>query len=692
MSRAAIWGKLETLDNYRETGPGRAIASCPGPTHKRGDRNPSLSIGTKDDGKVVHHCFAGCDSDDVRKELGAEWRDYWPDGSPPGEKRYEVKDRKGATYDTQRRFYNGKGEKVMPWVKGKPTTEAPLFGAENLPKLPTGSRVLLVEGLSPAETLAKRNVQVVATVTGAATIPSDESLLDLRKFTVILWPDNDTAGKKHMAAIGRRLTALGIEHQQLNWPDAPLKGDAADYFALGGTVEELEAMIRRSPEGVHTHTKNDEHVSPDERLSEWEGGELLSEVTPEDIKWLWDGYVPLGKLTVADGDPGLGKTMLYAADLAARVTTGRAMPDGAPGITGGAGVVIFTAEDAPEDTLQPRFVAAGGDLTKVVVVTTIRRTDPDGPTGEMIERLPTFADDRFIEQMIARVQAKLVIFDPFMTYLPSGVNSFRDQDVRSALAPLARLAQKSGAAFVLIRHLNKANFANALYRGGGSIGIIGAARSGLLVVLDPDDENRRIFGPTKSNLSKRMPSWKYSIIENDTGVPMIQWEEQSERSASELLSAPSEREGTSKLETACDLLREMLADGSEPEKDIEAKAKEQGVSRATLRRAKALLGVDSAKIGVGREGYWVWMLPSAPKGAQTEIKGAHTHEDEHLSRNVGVKPAQEADSSKGAHANGYEHLSEQLEHLNAAVSQEPLPPVRQTWRNPPSHEGVATYD
>jgi len=243
-SRAAIWEKLEALDNYREIGPGRAKASCPGPTHKHGDRTPSLSIGTKDDGKVVVFCHVGCDYEDIMAALEATWHDQWPDGMPPGEKRYQIKDRKGVTQDTHRRFYDREsGKKTMPWIKGTPRDTLPLYGSEKLKDLPSGSRVYLTEGESACEALWRRGLAAVGTVTGESGLPCDSSLGVLRKYHTVKWPDNDDGGREHMEKIGERLTAQRCEHSLLNWPDAPPKGDVDDYFAFGGTVEGLEKLL-----------------------------------------------------------------------------------------------------------------------------------------------------------------------------------------------------------------------------------------------------------------------------------------------------------------------------------------------------------------------------------------------------------------------------------------------------------------
>jgi putative DNA primase/helicase len=238
----AIWEKLQELDHFRMSRPGQAKASCPA----HDDRNPSLSIGTKDDGRVVFHCHAGCAPDDVLAALGATWRDCWPNGASGVEKRYEVKDRKGVTKATHRRVYNQEtGEKTMPWVKGTSTPTLPLYGTEKLAGLPPDSRVYLTEGESDCEALCKRGLVAVATVTGASGDPCDDSLLVLRKFDVALWPDNDDAGCAHMERTAQRLMAMGSDCSLVEWTDAPPKGGADDYFAHGGAVEGLDALLRR---------------------------------------------------------------------------------------------------------------------------------------------------------------------------------------------------------------------------------------------------------------------------------------------------------------------------------------------------------------------------------------------------------------------------------------------------------------
>jgi RecA-family ATPase len=214
--------------------------------------------------------------------------------------------------------------------------------------------------------------------------------------------------------------------------------------------------------------------------------------------------VPLGKLTVLDGDPGLGKSTLTLG-MAAALSRGTGLPGGSD-LQGPADVVIVSLEDGVADTIRPRLEAADGDLARIHVITSI------GPE----QRIPSVPDDLGeMEPVIAERGVKLVILDPLMGALSAGVNAHRDQDVRRALAPLAAMAQRTGAAIVIVRHLNKAEEKSAIYRGGGSIGIIGAARVGLLVARDPDatspDDPRRVLAVAKCNLARESRALRFSL-------------------------------------------------------------------------------------------------------------------------------------------------------------------------------------
>lgn len=322
----------------------------------------------------------------------------------------------------------------------------------------------------------------------------------------------------------------------------------------------------------------------------------LDSVTAETVSWLWQGYIPLGKLTLIDGDPGLGKS-LFSTDLASRLTTGQPMPDGSPSIQGG--VVLMSLEDGLADTIVPRLNVAGADKKKIIALQGVK--DADGQY-----RFPTIEDVSAINQACKSVNAKLLVVDPLMGYLGHKVNSHKDQDIRRALSPLAKMANETGLSIIIIRHLVKSESNNAVYRGGGSIGIIGAARSALLVAKDPENENRRILAGIKSNLAPLPPSLSYTI-ENVGGIPKIVWGGVSGHTADALLSIPSNPEERSALEDAKDFLKDIFFGGDVDSRDIQRQAKQAGIAERTLHRAKKALRVTSKKAEF--KGGWLWAMP-----------------------------------------------------------------------------------
>lgn len=267
-------------------------------------------------------------------------------------------------------------------------------------------------------------------------------------------------------------------------------------------------------------------------------GTLLSEVQPEAIRWLWKGYLALGKITMWDGDPGIGKS-LSTLDIAARVSTGRSMPDDYPCEKGG--VVLITPEDGLADTIQPRLVRAEANLRKILSISEVPVYDKE--TGKELYKRPfTLPDDiPLLRDAIKRMKAKLVIIDPLMSIF-STQNSYKDNEVRAALTPVKMLIEEAGAACVMVRHLTKGGGDNALYRGGGSIAFIGLARLAMLVAKDPTDETRNVLAPIKSNIGKLANNLTYSVVsdeEQGDERPYIHWQGVNSCSVRELMTVPS---------------------------------------------------------------------------------------------------------------------------------------------------------
>jgi AAA domain len=186
------------------------------------------------------------------------------------------------------------------------------------------------------------------------------------------------------------------------------------------------------------------------------------------------------------------------------------------------------------------------------------------------------------------MRARLVVIDPLMAFLDPSVNSFRDQDARLTLSPLAQLAQETGAAVLILRHLNKSAGGNALYRGGGSIGFIGAVRSGLVAAKDPDDpKHRRVLASSKSNLGPPLPALRYRlVVEEGQTQPRVEWLGTCDYTADALLAANAEEQPAGAVEEAIEWLEEQLASGPRRGTEIKQLAAQAGIKEITLRRAR----------------------------------------------------------------------------------------------------------
>src|SRR5207244_2155617 len=202
-------------------------------------------------------------------------------------------------------------------------------------------------------------------------------------------------------------------------------------------------------------------------------------------------------------------------DLAARVTRGLPMPDGAPGRKGG--VTLLTAEDSLADTVRPRLEAAGAEADRVRAFSAVGEAD-GGNRPPVIPR-----DLEVLRQVLTECDSRLLIIDPFLAYLGGSVDSCSDQDIRRCLHRLAELAETTQCAVVLLRHLTKLSGGRALYRGAGSIGIIGAARTGLLVARDPDNDKHRVLACTKSNLTDIPAALRFSLEQAGQRVCRVNW-------------------------------------------------------------------------------------------------------------------------------------------------------------------------
>jgi hypothetical protein len=324
------------------------------------------------------------------------------------------------------------------------------------------------------------------------------------------------------------------------------------------------------------------------------------DLAPRPVDWLWRNYIPRGAITLIDGDPGTGKSQ-FAIDLAARVSRGWAMPpEGGTVQAAPAGVLLLNAEDDPARVIRPRLDAAGADLDRVTII--------DG-VNEQFDRPVSLPEDLGLIRAAARkTDARLIVIDPLMAFLTGAVDAHKDADVRRVLHELKRFAEEAGAAVVVVRHLNKmVSVSAALYRGGGSIGIVGAARSALAVGRRPDDPKVRVLAGVKSNLGPLPPALAFAV-EPVGDTSRVGWIGEVDLTADQVIQHGRPGRPPANLSKAVDFVREQLAGGPKPAAEVEEAASSRGISERTLKRAKKALQVVTGKpLGV-----WTWSRPDRP--------------------------------------------------------------------------------
>lgn len=333
----------------------------------------------------------------------------------------------------------------------------------------------------------------------------------------------------------------------------------------------------------------------------------MATVNPERVQWLWPGRIPLGKLTLWCGDPNLGKSMT-TMDIVARVTTGARWPDDRAGTCREpASAIILSAEDDAADTIRPRLDAAGADVSRVACLTGVNCGD-----GEQFFDLST--DLAALEGAIQRLaDVRLIIIDPISAYMGTKLDSHRNTDVRAILAPLGTMAARHRIAVLAVTHLSKGAGGKAIYRATGSLAFIAAARGSWLIAEDPVDPEHRLLLSMKLNVGKPAPSWGYKIRSDDEGRPIVAWDGSANSMTAGAIMAAELDRPDKELDKAIGFLQELLANGPVPKSTVDAEARGAGYSAATIKRAKATLGVHAKKDGM--EGGWLWYLP---EGAQPQ--------------------------------------------------------------------------
>jgi len=324
-----------------------------------------------------------------------------------------------------------------------------------------------------------------------------------------------------------------------------------------------------------------------------------SEVTPREVVWLWPGRIPCGKLTTFAGLGGLGKTFVLC-DIAARVTRGADWSD-APGEGCAAGLVLFiSGEDDPDDTLVPRLIELGADLSRVIFLKT-----------EVQDQF-TLADLDTLDTALRQAggEVRFVAIDPPTAYL-GGVDDHKNAELRALLSPLRSWAARWGVAVVFNTHLNKQSAkAEALMRVTGSVAWVNAVRAAHLFTRDPEDNTRRLFVPMKSNLGSERKGLAYRIVETER-LARVEWLGEVRTTADQAVTAGPERQRRDAVATEwlVERFRERREWSSE---DLFETGRRDGVHRDAIFAAKRQLELPRARRSVSEDGSvgYFWWVPA----------------------------------------------------------------------------------
>lgn len=317
----------------------------------------------------------------------------------------------------------------------------------------------------------------------------------------------------------------------------------------------------------------------------------MEDVVSKEVEWLWYPYIPYGKITIIEGDPGEGKTTLVLK-LAAALSRGLPLPCDDDKEYEPIHIIYQTAEDGIEDTIKPRLEKAGADCSMIRVI--------DETDKEL-----SMTDDR-LEQAIIETGARLIILDPIQAYIGATVDMHRANEIRPVLKHLGIIAEKHNCAIILIGHMNKASGSKSTYRGLGPIDIQATARSVLLVARLRDKPNIRIMAHDKSSLAPAGDAIGFEMTE-DNGMVCIG---PYDITIDELLSG-NEGRGKKKLDIAENFIKEYFGSNKViPSNEIMMEAAKRSIKRNTLLSAKKKLGITSDK-EKAEDGtiYWTWVMP-----------------------------------------------------------------------------------
>jgi putative DNA primase/helicase len=606
--------------------PGRYYTTCPQCSAKRSKEHRSNKVlGITIDDKGVqwgcNHCAW----------TGGSYYDARPNGQANGHAGSNIV----ATYDypdatgvvrfqkvrnppgREPRFWLRRPDSNGGWITGTKGVDTSLLYRlpEVIEAIALGHMIAVPEGEKDCDNLWRIGIPATCNAHGAADATKKQKPKwtaahseQLRGADLVILNDNDLSGREHADAAARLSLGVAARVRRLDvakhWPNMPEKADVSDWLAAGHTREELDALIATAPE--FANQASDELESC-----------VAASLDMQGIEWFWPGRFARGKLALLAGLPDKGKGQVCAY-LAAAATASIALPC-SEGIAPQGNVIWFNAEDGMRDTIVPRLVAAGANLSRVHFITATRDQGRRRPFS-LLTDLPLL---RMKIEQIGNVV--LVIIDPISAYLGVGKLDGRSQsDVRGMLTPLKDLAEATGVLVLGIMHFNKKNdVTSALLRIADSIAFTATARHVYAIIDDSEDDKLRLFVKVKNNLAPLdQKALRYGFgfahcvgrdpVRNvDIGAPYIEWASEGvDLSANDAMQALASSSTAFAKREAKDFLLDRLGENPVAAKELIEEAAQAGISQRTLYAAKRDLRIASKK---GEHG-WLWLPPAKAAG------------------------------------------------------------------------------
>jgi putative DNA primase/helicase len=519
---------------------------------------------------------------------------------------FVYRDLKGAPYLKVAKHKMKDGKKSFPqyhwengrWESGKPKGLAIPYRLPELLAAAAGTKVWICEGEKDADTLTALGLLATTNPGGAGKWTPELNKWFASFVGAYVLEDNDAPGRKHVLQVATALNGVVPDVRVLSFHELPEHGDVTDWLRGGATLTHLLARAEQAARFAELESV----CAADEEI--------------EAIEWVWPGRFALGKIGLLVGLPDEGKG-LTLSDIMSRITRGAPWPCN-EGQAPLGNVILLTAEDDVHDTINPRLIAAGADLGRVTIV---KMMHEDGKK----RMFSLITDLEMMRRKVADVgDVRMVIIDPVTSYLGVGkMDSFRATDVRAVLGPLKELAAELRISILGVMHFNKkVDITNVLLRISDSLAY-GAAARHVYGVVDDHDNNRKLFVKGKNNLAPRhQQTLAFGFDEREVGTdkrtgaiiqaPYIVWHpDPVDITATEAMQAAAESKSPSARDNARQFLEALLSDGPAGSKDVHEAAKENGISRITLRRAKDDLKIEVKKDGPVVEGErtWQWHLP-----------------------------------------------------------------------------------